>query len=399
MFPHRMQPSLKLPRRRFLRVAGSVAATLPLAPILRAQATAKRYRAAIIGRTGGGDYGHSYDEIFNGLPNVRVEAVADPDPAGRQRAAQRSGAVRQFADYREMLATVKPELVCIAPRQPDCHRDMALAAIEVCRGLFMEKPFTETVADADAIIAAAKARGVPIQVAHSRRYTEEFVNARALLAEGLIGEVRQVEIHGKQDQRAGGEDLIVLGTHDFDLMRFYFGDPRWCQASVTQQGRDLERDDIRTGREPIRVAGTSIHALFAFPRDVTVHWASVTRGDGWNGGGGRERWAFEILGTKGILAWQAATGVMWLDSPFFAHNDPPVAWKPAPAARDLKWPATARHPIASLIHAIETGAAPVCSGEDGRWTIEMVAAVYESERIHGRVALPLVDRTDPFARF
>ena len=393
-----MQPTL-FSRRRFLRAATTVAPALALLPDLRAQATEKRYRAAIIGRTGGGDYGHSYDEIFNGLPNVRVEAVADPDPAGRQRAAQRSGAGRQFADYREMLTTVKPELVCIAPRQPDCHRAMALAAIEVCRGLFMEKPFTETVADADAILAAAKARHVPIQVAHSRRYTEEFVNARALLAEGLIGEVRQVEIHGKQDQRAGGEDLIVLGTHDFDLMRFYFGDPRWCQASVTQQGRDLAREDIRTGREPIRVAGTTIHALFAFPRDVMVHWGSVTRGDGWNNGGDREKWAFEILGTKGVLAWQAATGVMWLDSPFLAHREAPPAWKPAPPARNLTWPAHARNPIRSLIRAIESGEAPVCSGEDGRWAIEMVAAVYEAERSRGRVALPLADRSDPLARF
>jgi predicted dehydrogenase len=297
-----------------------------------------------------------------------------------------------------MLRDVKPDLVSIAPRQPDCHREMALAALEVCRGLFMEKPFTETLEDADAILTAAQARQVPIQIAHNRRYTLEFVQAKALIDQGLIGAVRQVEIHGKQDARVGGEDLIVLGTHDFDLMRFYFGDPLWCQASVNHDGRPITRADVRTGREPILVAGNTIHALFAFPRDLMVHWCSVKRDDGWNTSGGRERWAIEIIGTKGILAYQSALGFVWLDSPFLAHKDNPPLWKPAPALK-WNWPEHAQQPIKSLIRAIETGAPPVCSGEDGRWAIEMVAAIYESERTKSRVSFPLADRTNPLTRF
>ncbi|MBZ0257153.1 hypothetical protein K8I31_13890, partial [bacterium] len=60
------------------------------------------YKAAIIGRTGGGNYGHGFDVIFNGLDNVSIVAVADPDNAGRAQAAKRSGAVRQYADFHEM---------------------------------------------------------------------------------------------------------------------------------------------------------------------------------------------------------------------------------------------------------------------------------------------------------
>ncbi len=390
-------------RREFLRAASTLsgaAALMPIAPADETGAPARRYRAAVIGRTGGGDYGHGYDQIFKDLANVSVEAVADPDPEGRQGAAARSGARQQFADYRAMLREVKPDLVSIAPRQPDCHREMALASIEVCRGVFMEKPFTETVEDADAILEAAHARGVPIHVAHNRRYTSEFVQAKALLDQGLIGQVRQVEIHGKQDARVGGEDLMVLGVHDFDLMRFYFGDPLWCQASVTQDGRPITRADVGRGREPIFVAGNSIHALFAFPGDLMLHWSSVKRDDGWNTSeGGREKWAIEILGTKGILAYQSAVGFVWLDSPFFAHRDRAPVWKPAPEPANWTWPEHARHPIKGLIRAIETGSPPISSAEDGRWTIEMVSAVYESERTRGRVLFPLADRTNPLLRF
>ncbi len=154
---------MKTTRRTFLNSAAAATGALCLAPLAfaaEAPQSTRRYRAAIIGRTGGGDYGHGYDQIFKGLENVDVEAIADRDPAGLQKAAARCGARRQYTDYREMLEKEKPDLVSIAPRHPDCHPELALAAIAVCRGIFIEKPFTETAAAADQILAAAEKRGV-----------------------------------------------------------------------------------------------------------------------------------------------------------------------------------------------------------------------------------------------
>ena len=52
-----------------------------------------------------------------------------------------------------------------------------------------------------------------------------------------------------------------------------------------------------------------------------------------------------------------------------------------------------------MIHTIETKEKPLCSGEDGRWTIEMVAAVYDSQ-IEGRpVEFPLENRVNPLLRW
>ncbi len=387
---------MRTPRRQFLKAGSLATSGLVLAgpvPRLRAAvaAAAARYRAAVIGRTGGGDYGHGYDQIFNAVEGVTVEAVADVDPAGRARAAERAGARRQYADYRTMLREVKPDLVSIASRQPDCHREMALAAIEVCRGIFLEKPFTETVADANDILAAAEPRGVKIQVAHSRRYTRDFVKIQALIAEGFVGTVRTVRIQGKQDARAGGEDLMVLGTHDFDMLRFYFGDPQWCFASVTQNGREVTAADFKPGREPIRVAGDTIHALFGFPQNLVVHWSSVKTADHWNTNFSRaEKWAFEILGTKRVVAYQSGIEFAYLDSPFLLQKTNEVRWQALPEPERWEWPEHARHPIRSLIHAIENGGSPVCSGADGRWAIAMVAAIYESHQQKARVTLPLV---------
>src|SRR5437867_11405602 len=94
-------------RREFLKqsalATGAVAVSSP--SLLRAQppkGSDTRLRAAIIGHTGKGDYGHGLDAVFNGRENIQVVAVADPNPPGRAKAAEQSKALRQYDDYRVM---------------------------------------------------------------------------------------------------------------------------------------------------------------------------------------------------------------------------------------------------------------------------------------------------------
>ena len=85
------------------------------------------YRAAVIGRTGRGDYGHGIDLAFLEQPKLKLVAVADEDPKGRVAAAKRLGVDRDYADYRAMLDRERPQFVAIAPRWLDCHREMIVA--------------------------------------------------------------------------------------------------------------------------------------------------------------------------------------------------------------------------------------------------------------------------------
>jgi hypothetical protein len=57
---------------------------------------AKKYRVAVIGRTGKGDYGHGIDTVWLGLDNVELVGVADEDAAGRAKAAQRLKVVNAY---------------------------------------------------------------------------------------------------------------------------------------------------------------------------------------------------------------------------------------------------------------------------------------------------------------
>ena len=386
-------------RRSFISslAASSLAGTLTQS---RA-AEAAQYKAAIIGRTGGGDYGHGFDTIFNDLNNVSVEAIADADPTGLKRAAERSQAKRSYADFREMLRTERPQIVCIAPRQPDCHKEMALAAIEVGAHCIIEKPFTEHLQDADEILEAARARRTHIVVGHKNRYNQLFTRMQRLLAEGFFGDVLEMRVQGKQDQRAGGEDLIVLGTHDFDTMRFFFGDPISCSATVTAKGKPITKADIHKGREPMLVAGDTVRARFDFPKGIVATWQSIAAPGDWNlPPRGAERWGFHIFGTKRILAYYSGSQPLFYDSPFLGHKTVTSDWKPLPEPKDSSHvPPHQTHLARDLIHAMETGEKPLCNGDDGKWTIEMVSAVYESQRSASIVTFPLKNRRNPLLRF
>jgi len=385
---------MPIDRRTFLR-AGSVAASAallgPHAPQSAGAQSGKTYRAAIIGRTGGGNYGHAYDMLFDKYPHISVEAIADSDPEGLKVAGERSKAKRKYLDYHEMLQKEKPQIVVVATRHAIYHRDMALAAIEVGAHLFIEKPITDSLEDADAIMSAADARGVKVMMAHKYRLNEKFRRIKRLIQEGFIGTPMEVRGWGSQDNRVGGEDMIVLGTHEFDMVRYYFGNPEWCFASVTESGRDITREDVHLGTgEPVLVAGDSIRATYAFPENVQFTWSSVKTPDNFRGKRG-----LTVYGTERIIAFHHGPGPAYLDSPLTLHLDDQGIWKPLPEPK-TKDDAPHEHDlIHNLIHAIETDTQPLCSGHDGRWTIEMVAAAYESQRTKSRVDMPLRERRHP----
>src|SRR5574341_922701 len=129
-------------------------------------ATSKRYRAAVIGHTGRGDYGHGWDTAWNGFDSIKVVAVADPDEAGREAAMKRCGAAHGYRDYREMLRQEKPDLVSIGPRWLDQRAEMVTAAAQAGAHILLEKPFAASLADADAMVEAVVKNNVKLQVGH-----------------------------------------------------------------------------------------------------------------------------------------------------------------------------------------------------------------------------------------
>ena len=74
------------------------------------------YRAAAIGHTGAGNFGHGLHTPYENIENVEFIAVSDPDESGREKAAAEAGALRSYADYREMLEKEDLDIVSVCPR-------------------------------------------------------------------------------------------------------------------------------------------------------------------------------------------------------------------------------------------------------------------------------------------
>ena len=115
------------------------------------------YTAVVIGATGAGNYGHDLDLAWQLIPEVEVVAVADVDEELARIKANQLGATRAFGDYRQMLRSVGADFVTVCNRQPHLRAEMLLAAIESgAKGIYCEKPFVRTPAEADSIVAASQ---------------------------------------------------------------------------------------------------------------------------------------------------------------------------------------------------------------------------------------------------
>ena len=360
------------------------------------------YRVAIIGRTGRGDYGHGIDTVWLNVPNVEIVGVADDDKAGLSAAASRLKTDRLFADYREMLDKVKPRIVAICPRWVDQHLEMVLAAAERGIHVYMEKPLCRTLAEADAMVSACERSHVKLAVAHTTRYSPRLAAVKKLIAEGRLGKILETRARGKEDAtRGGGEDLWVLGSHVLDMTRAMAGPASWCFASVTQGGASLEARHVQEGNEGLGpLAGDAVHAVYGLADGVIGHFDSV------RGAAAKvSRFGLTILGTLGAAEIQ--TGYLpttkFLDDPSWSPGRTGVAWQDVTSAgigvpepiSDGDGEAGNLAAVTDLIAAIEEDRRPLCDVVEARGAVEMIAAVFESQRAKAPVAFPLANRENP----
>ncbi|MCY4091020.1 MAG: Gfo/Idh/MocA family oxidoreductase [Caldilineaceae bacterium] len=351
------------------------------------------YRAGVIGHTGRGNYGHSLDTVYLGMEEIELVAVADADADGLTEAGERLGVgtAGRYSDYRRMLEQEELDIVSVAPRWLDQKHDMVIAAAgSGVRGIFCEKPFARTAAEADAMIEACERAGVKITVSHQGRVNRFSHKMKEMIADGAIGEVEEAHSAGKQDHRGGGQDLMVLGTHSLDMLCFLFGHPRWVQAYIRQDGHDAGPDDARQGDEEIGpIVGDHLQATYGFDEGIVATFSSrrQTVRPGPRPGG------LVVHGTEGILLNRDGY-LFHCPHPNWspAFSDP--AWKLVLKPNDLGFNTLNAYMVRDLIAAFEEGREPISSGRDARWALEMILGVYTAHR-HGRTPLPLADREHP----
>ena len=349
------------------------------------------YKAGAIGRTGRGNFGHGLHLCYADVPNVDLVAIADEDDKGREKAAADTGADRTYADYREMLEKEDLDIVSVCPRWVDCHVEMIVAALEAGCHVYSEKPMTATPEDADRIIDLADAKGLRIAVAHQAAYLPQVHAIKAMVDDGRIGKILSIRASGKQDHRGGGEDMIVLGTHLFNLMRLFVGDVVSVWGCVTVDGRDIRPEDVREAREPVGwIAGDRIQSFYTFENGVTGQFESRKR----ENRDGRP-YGVEITGESGAVAFNSNAADVTL-----LEDDAATPWAIDQTRKLLEFETAPLMDgntlaIADLVLAIEEGRDPISSARGARAALEMILGVYTSQITGTRVAIPLEDRRHP----
>lgn len=144
---------------------------------------------------------------------------------------------KQYTDYREMLRNERPELVAICTESGK-HAPIALDCIGAGCNLIIEKPMALSIADADAIIAAADHQGVKVSACHQNRFNKSILKIRDAYDKKRFGKMFYATAHvrwnrgweyysrakwrGTWEQDGGA--LMNQCIHNIDLLRWMMGD-------------------------------------------------------------------------------------------------------------------------------------------------------------------------------
>ncbi len=371
---------------------------------------AKTYRVAVIGSTGKGGYGHGLDTAFQDVDRAKLVAVADDDPNGLAQAGKKLGVARLFGDYRAMLADVKPDIVCVGPRWITHRVEMVTAAAAAGCHIYCEKPFAADLVSADKMIAACNQANVKLGIAHQWRSIPPVQKAIKEVRAGKYGKLLRIRARPKDDARGGGEELLVHGTHLFDMMIAFAGQPRWVSGHVTVGNRDASRADRRQGSEPTGpIAGDSISAMFGFDNGVRGYFDSTANLSIRGKSNFDNLYGLYLECERAALQLRQPGDVYIYPAPAVLPDLEKLTWekdwiqdwhftpehKPRPIRRE--WIRIGNKVLArDLIEAIEKDRDPLPSGRNAHSITELVQGVYASHFKNGqRLAIPMADRKHP----
>ena len=168
------------------------------------------------------------------LAGATLVAAADPDPAARERAARLAG-VPVHESASALLGRADVDAVVVSAPTAH-HAELAVAAAEAGKHLYLEKPLATNAADACRAADAIRRAGIVAAIGFNFRHHPAHQRARALLAEGHIGAVRAVQTvfceptpiermpPWKRRRDSGGGALLDLASHHVDLLRWLLAD-------------------------------------------------------------------------------------------------------------------------------------------------------------------------------
>lgn len=150
----------------------------------------ERLKGAVIGLR---NIGKQHAEMMEKTGRMDVVALCDVDDSYRAYTAEKFPKAAFFTSAEKMLKTARPDVVALAIPH-NLHAAVAIQCLEAGANVVCEKPMATKYEDCLAMIAAAQKAQRVLTVYHNRRLDPWFLAARDAIADGLLGDVYQMDI-------------------------------------------------------------------------------------------------------------------------------------------------------------------------------------------------------------
>jgi len=333
------------------------------------------------GIIGSGVISEYHAQAIEAQPDGEIVAVADIVKENADSFAAKHNCEAIY-DLDKMLARDDIDAVCVCT-PTGLHAQQSIAAAKAGKHILVEKTMAIKLQDATEMIHVAKEEGVKLAVIYQKRTEEAPNRIKKAIKEGVFGKMifgdasikywRNQAYYDSAEWRGtwkyeGGGSTITQGSHGIDLILYMMGDVEKIYAKIdTMAHKDIEVEDISI-------------ALLKYKNGAygRLQTASAT-----NPGQGN---VFEINGTLGtaILVEDKITSWAVSDSKEIVAKETitNVEGKAGTAASSAAIFPVEGHiiQVKNFISSIRTGEELICSGEEGRRSLQLITALYESAK-------------------
>lgn len=313
-------------------------------------------------------HAQSYTQELIKYPEVTLVGIADEDEKrGKEMAARFK--TNYYQAYESLLEQqLDGVIICTNNRD---HAKVSIAAARKGINILVEKPFATTIADANAMLEAAREANVQIMNAFPMRFNPNVIAAKKKIDAGLIGEVLTITSinHGKipggwfiDPALSGGGAVMDHTVHLGDLIRWFTGSE--IKSVFCESGELLHHKGIDdTGLVMIELD----NGVFA---TIDCSWAHHTNYPIW------AQVDMQIIGTKGVIELKAFAQVLHLDDQTNQRFED-IGWNEGGDEGLIK----------EFVQVCATGRTPLVTGLDGLKALVIALASYESSRTNEMVSL------------
>lgn len=187
-------------------------------------------REARVGLVGLGRFGRLHARVLSELPGCRVSALCEVEEATLGQCGEEYEVEALYTDLRTMLRSEELDAVDIVTDEPS-HGKQALMCLEHGRAVFVEKPLATEAGEAEAVVRASRASGLPVVVGNISRFDARYAVLRREIEASKFGRVALVQAK-RNFSRAwfagfGSRVHPVFESmiHDLDLALWYLPSP------------------------------------------------------------------------------------------------------------------------------------------------------------------------------